>query len=94
MNAEVSKVIRRWLKHNNSGYLLVDNASPNEPMGSNGVTKTLARIGLKHFDKRLGSSLLRHSYLSHKYADVAEEKKKDADLMMHSVEMAEGYIKM
>jgi hypothetical protein len=41
----------------------------------------------------LGSSLLRHSYLSHKYADVAEEKKKDADLMMHSVAMAEGYIK-
>ena len=37
--------------------------------------------------------MLRHSYLSHKYADVTDEKKKDADLMMHSVAMQEEYIK-
>ena len=53
----------------------------------------LARTGERKFNKRLGSSLLRHSYLSHKYADVAEEKAKDADMMGHSVEMADGYIR-
>ena len=93
MNDVVSKTIRRWLKHNKSGWLLVDNAHPEQPIGSNGITKSLARIGLHHLKRRLGSSLLRHSYLSHKYADVTEEKQKDADLMLHSVAMAEGYIK-
>ena len=93
MSQEVIPTIRRWLKVNTSGYLLRDPAHPEEPMGSNGITKTLARIGLKYLDKRLGSSLLRHSYLSHKYAGVTEEKKKDADLMMHSVGMQSGYIK-
>ena len=93
LNGKVIPTVKRWLKHNDSGYLLIDPAHPEKSLGSNGITKTLARIGLKHVNKRLGSSLLRHSYLSHKYADVAEEKKKDADLMMHSVAMAEGYIK-
>jgi hypothetical protein len=41
----------------------------------------------------LGSSLLRHSYLSHKYADDAKSKEADADLMMHSVAMQDDYIK-
>ena len=43
--------------------------------------------------RSLGSSLLRHSYLSHKYADVNEEKQADADLMGHSQAMQDGYIK-
>ena len=93
MNAEVSKVIRRWFRTNKSGYLLADSTHADKPLGSNGITKSLARTGERKFNKRLGSSLLRHSYLSHKYADVAEEKAKDADMMGHSVEMADGYIK-
>ena len=43
--------------------------------------------------KALGSSILRHSYLSHKYQGVDEEKKKDAALMMHSVETQGDYVK-
>ena len=68
--------------------MFVDPSDAQKPLGSNGISKALARIG-----KRLGSSLLRHSYLSHKYADLTAEKQKDADLMMHSVGMQDGYIK-
>ena len=53
----------------------------------------MARVGQREAGRSFGSSLLRHSYLSHKYADVTDEKKKDAALMMHSVAMQEEYIK-
>jgi hypothetical protein len=43
--------------------------------------------------KRLGLSLLRHIYLSSKYGDEVAEKAEDADLMMHSLAMQDGYIK-
>ena len=43
--------------------------------------------------RKLGSSLLRHSYLSHKYAAVNKEKKKDAEVMMHSLETQSEYVK-
>ena len=45
----------------------------------------MARVGRREVGKSLGSSLLRHSYLSYWYADVNGEKKKDAEMMMHSV---------
>ena len=93
MNDVVTPVIKKWLAINTSGYLLRDPAHPENPLGSNGVSKAFARIGLKRVDKRLGSSLLRHSYLSHKYADDAKSKEADADLMMHSVAMQDDYIK-
>lgn len=56
-------------------------------------TKLNGRVGQQRLKRSLGSSLLRHSYLSHKYADVNEEKQADADLMGHSQAMQDGYIK-
>jgi hypothetical protein len=88
----VTKALRKWFQHNDSAYLLRTKAG--QPLGSNGITKALGRIGLQHLQRRLGSSLLRHSYLSHKYKDTLDEKKEDADLMMHSVAMQEGYVKV
>ena len=87
----IRKVLLLWFKHNRSGFLLADKKG--NALGSNGITKSLAKVGLQRLQKRLGSSLLRHSYLSHKYADETQEKQKDADLMMHSVAMQDGYIK-
>ena len=43
--------------------------------------------------KPFGSSILRHSYLSHKYKEVSQEKEKDAELMMHSIATQEDYVK-
>ena len=91
INTAVRKVLRKWLRHNDSGYLLTDKLS--RPLGSNGITKTMTRIGQKQLGRSLGSSLLRHSYLSDKYTETNEEKKKDAEMMMHSVDMQDGYIK-
>ena len=91
IDPEIRKVLILWFKHNRSGFLLADKKG--NALGSNGITKSLAKVGLQRLQKRLGSSLLRHSYLSHKYANDTQEKEKDADLMMHSVAMQDGYIK-
>lgn len=54
---------------------------------------SITRILNKVFGKKVGSSMLRHIYLSGKYSDVNQEQKKDADAMGHSVNMARDYIK-
>jgi hypothetical protein len=49
----------------------------------NGITRTLNRI----FDsKKIGASMLRHIYLSHKYGDRRDEMAQDARLMGHSIQ--------
>ena len=56
----------------------------------NSITKILNNI----FDKNIGASMLRHSYLTSKYADVKEEQQQDAELMGHSInEQDKTYIK-
>lgn len=90
-NNQVLCALRKWLRHNVTGYMLTN--SRGGAMQPNGVSKLLSRVGKQRLGKSLGSSLLRHSYLSHKYADVAKEKAKDADLMMHSEAMQQAYIK-
>ena len=54
---------------------------------------SITRILNKVFGKKVGSSMLRHIYLSNKYGDVNEEQKVDANIMGHSVDMARDYIK-
>eukprot|EP01043_Picozoa_sp_COSAG02_P025817 COSAG02_NODE_1464_length_12487_cov_122.573297_6_plen_307_part_00 len=91
MEGPVLRALRKWLRHNDSGNLLI--TPRGEAMQPNGITKLLTRVGQERLGRSLGSSLLRHSYLSHKYADIAAEKQKDAALMMHSEAMQDGYIK-
>ena len=91
IDEEILGPLRRWLRHNDTGYLLVNRKG--EPLNSNGITKALNRIGVEERGKPLGSSILRHSYLSHKYKEVSQEKEKDAELMMHSIATQEDYVK-
>ena len=91
IDPDVLAPLRKWLRHNETGYLLVN--TKGKPLNSNGITKTLNRIGVVERGKPFGSSILRHSYLSHKYADGQKEKEKDADLMGHSVQTQEDYVK-
>ena len=91
IDVDILAPLRRWLRHNDSGYLLINRKG--EPLHSNGITKTLNRIGNEQRGKPFGSSILRHSYLSHKYAEVRQEKEKDADLMGHSVATQADYVK-
>ncbi len=55
----------------------------------NSITRILNKI----FGKAIGSSMLRHIFLSNKYGDIIEEQKKDAKAMGHSVEQQKDYIK-
>lgn len=55
----------------------------------NAITRILNKI----FGKKVGSSMLRHCYLSSKYGNVVDEMKEDAVAMSHSVDMQKDYIK-
>lgn len=57
---------------------------------TNGVTRLLNRA----FGQRIGATMLRHIYLSDKYAQNVIDRQNDAAAMGHSVETAQGYIKI
>ena len=68
-------------------FLVYQDGTPLDKVNS--ITRILNKV----FGKKVGSSMLRHIYLSNKYGDVNEEQKADADIMGHSVDMARDYIK-
>ena len=68
-------------------FLVFDDGKPLDQVNS--ITRILNKV----FGKKVGSSMLRHVYLSSKYGEVNEEQKKDAEAMGHSVEMGREYIK-
>lgn len=55
----------------------------------NAITRILNRI----FGKKIGSSMLRHLYLSSKYGETNKEMEKDAEAMGHSTTEQKDYIK-
>ena len=55
----------------------------------NSITRILNKI----FNKKIGSSMLRHLYLSNKYGKVKEEMKSDSEQMSHSTSTQADYIK-
>jgi len=56
---------------------------------NNGITRILNRI---FGDKTIGSSLLRHIFLTDRYGDVLQEKSKIAEQMAHSINIQNEYI--
>jgi hypothetical protein len=54
----------------------------------------ITRILNKTFGKNVGSSMLRHMYVSSKYGAVLQEMKEDAKEMSHSIGMQQDYIKV
>lgn len=89
---ELKKLINKWAKINGTGYLLI-NPSNNSPMTANGISKYLNKIFLKHFDKKISTSLLRSIYISHKYNGDKQLSQKDkknlANEMGHTKNTAE-----
>ena len=58
------------------------------------AVNSITRILNKVFGRKIGSSMMRHIYLSSKYSDVKEEQKEDAVAMGHSVaEQQNTYVK-
>lgn len=68
-------------------FLVYHDGSPLDKVNS--ITRILNKI----FGKKVGSSMLRHSFLSSKYGDVQEEMKKDSEAMSHSLSQQKDYIK-
>lgn len=58
-----------------------------------GTTNEMTRLLNKIFQKKVGSTMLRHVYLSNKYGNIKEEMAKDAKAMAHNVSMQSDYIK-
>lgn len=91
--AEVEPVLKRYLKYHpgkarfGEGEPLLVEADGKPLTAVNAITRVLN----KWFGKNIGSSMLRHIYLSSKYN--IDEMKKDALDMGHSVEQQKGYMK-
>ena len=86
----LNAVLNKWLKVNTTGYLLINNK--NEAMSKNSLTKFIQSI-FASTGKLVSVSLIRHSYLSDRYAADSADKKMIADHMLHSVTMQTDYIK-
>jgi hypothetical protein len=70
-----------------SMFLIYPNKKPLDKVNS--ITRILNKI----FDKAIGSSMLRHIFLTDKYGDTLEKAEKDAKDMAHSSSMQRDYIK-
>ena len=67
--------------------LVLDTGAP--VVAVNGITRLLNRV----FGKKIGSSMLRHIYLSDKYKDTVASMEEDSKAMGHSVELQRAYVK-
>jgi hypothetical protein len=78
---------KKVVKNSNIPFLVYYNGTGLTQV--NAITRILNKI----FGKKVGSSMLRHIYLSSKYGKVLEEMKEDAGAMSHSVNQQKDYIK-
>ena len=66
-------------------------------VGSDGTPLTavnaITRLLNKVFGKKVGSSMIRHIFLTDKYKDTLEEMKKDSEAMGHSMQLQKDYVR-
>jgi len=92
---DLMDVLKLYIKHHPQKMLLKKENIPflvyydSKKVKDNGITRILNKI----FNKKIGSSMLRHIYLSSKYGKVLDEQKKDAEEMGHSIQTQKDYIK-
>lgn len=93
INEELYQILTTYIKafKLKDGDFLLNDLKTNEPYkNTNSITLLLNRI----FKRRIGASMLRKSYLTHKYGDQVNELKQDMTAMGSSVEVANNnYIK-
>ena len=94
----LQKVLEDYLKHHtqraelkkNVGHIRLLVGKGGEAMDA---TNAITRLLNKAFGKKVGSSMLRHIYLSDKYKNTLTEMKEDAATMGHSLGLQKEYIK-
>jgi integrase len=88
-------LLREFIRHHplaggkTREFRLLVRADGTPPASDNAITRILNRL----FGKKVGSSMLRHIYLSSKYGDQVAEMEADAAAMGHSVGQQKEYIK-
>jgi hypothetical protein len=97
--SSLAEVITQFLKHHpniqgtnskTTEFKFLVSADGTPITAVNAITRILNKV----MGKKVGSSLLRHIYLSSKYGDEFREMKEDAEAMGHSVQEAQHtYIK-
>ncbi len=88
--SQLNKIINKWLEHNTTGHFIINKQK--KQMGDNSLTKFLYKT-FSDTGKKIGSTLIRHVYLSEKYGDVNDEKEQDSYVMGHSLEQQKSYVK-
>jgi integrase len=90
--------LNKYLKHRETKFPADDNN--NKPLlvkadGSflNKNTNDITRLMNRIFGKHIGSSMLRHIFLTDKYGDLFKTSQEDADAMGHSTDEQKKYIK-
>ena len=93
-NAHVLKAMKQWLSVSpNPEYILV-NVKDGTPMSSLHITQNFTRIFKKHFNKNVGSTLLRHIVLTEKFGKQLQAMEAMADICAHDLSTAHNvYIK-
>lgn len=89
--ASLSSVIEKYIDMcgvKNGDYMLFKNDTKRTQ--SNLITRRLNSI----FGKKVGASMLRHIYDTHKYGSILKEMKQDAEKMGHSETTQRDYIKI
>jgi hypothetical protein len=99
INEELKKIINQYfkfhplirnkklIKSSNIPFLVYYNGKEFDSVNA------ITRILNKCFDKNIGSSMIRHIYLTNKYGEDNKEKMKDAKAMSHTVDTQKTYIK-
>jgi hypothetical protein len=99
INEELKKIINQYfkfhplirnkklIKSSNIPFLVYYNGKELDSVNA------ITRILNKCFDKNIGSSMIRHIYLTNKYGEDNKEKIKDAKAMSHTVDTQKTYIK-
>jgi integrase len=77
----------KLIKNTKIPFLVYDNSKPLDKINS--ITRILNKV----LGRGVGSSMLRHSYLSNKYGDKLKEQQEDAKAMSHSIGQQKDYIK-
>jgi hypothetical protein len=88
----LNNILTEYLKRHNgktkTEYSLLVKYDGEVITTNNAITRILNKI----FHKNIGSSMLRHIFLTSKYENINEEKEKDAQAMGHSVDQQNKYV--
>ena len=91
LNSPLNKIMNIWLKHNKSGYLLINNRGGK--LTSNGLGKLIPKV-FETTNKHITLNLIRHIYISENVdLDAINKAKKLAEDMLHSSSTQVDYIK-